>query len=337
MDSNSSLIKDLLALTLENVVREYPNGIRHNLRSDDDVPPVPRELHPSFYGCYDWHSAVHSHWQMIRAIRLFPEGSFVERAVKLLNRHLSPELLAVELAYMEANRSFERPYGLAWLLQICAELREWGSEDALRWLAALEGLETLSAERITTSLPALSHPVRTGAHNQTAFSLGLVWDWAKIAGRDDVHTAIEKAAKRFYGADTNAPLAYEPSGTDFISVALGEADLMRRVLAQDAFVEWLNRFLPADASAWLQPVIVGDATDGQLAHFAGLNISRAWMMQGIAEALPDGDSRIVQLRVSAETHIHEGLKTASDPEYMVSHWVPTFTIYLLTRRGLTHQ
>ncbi len=328
------LIDDLLALTLVNVEREYPNGIQHFMWEDGDVPSVPRQLHPAFYGCLDWHSAVHSHWQLVRAIRFFPDGAFVAAARGVLDKHLTAERLAVEFAYLERRRGYERPYGLAWLLQLCAELREWGTADGLRWLRPLQQLEMLAAERIAMWLPTLSHPVRSGGHNQTAFSLGLVHDWAQIAGREQIAAVVADNARRFFLEDRDAPLRYEPSGTDFLSPALAEADLMRRILSPTMFAAWLRDFLPADAANWLQPVRVGDASDGQLAHFAGLNVSRAWMLEGIAAALPEGDSRIAGARLSAEAHRAAGLLTATSDEYMVSHWVPTFTVYLLTSRGV---
>ena len=334
MNNYDPLVKQLLALTVENVPREFPNYIAHSMQSVDDVFRRPRELHPAFYGCLDWHSAVHSHWQMVRALRLFPTASFVDEVMTILTRHLSAENLQTELAYLQARPGYERPYGLAWLLQLCAELREWQTPQALRWLDNLQPLESLSAERITNWLPKLSYPVRTGSHSQTAFSLGLVYDWAQVALRTDVVTAIRSAALRFYQADMNAPLTYEPSGTDFLSPALGEADLMRRVLSNEAFAAWLITFLPLTAIQSLAPVTISDANDGQLAHFGGLNLSRAWMLQGIAQALPEGDERSGVLLASAEIHQTAGLQDATNPAYMMSHWIPTFAIYLITQRGL---
>ncbi len=326
-----NLVEELITLTLQNVQREFPNYIAHVFRDADDMPGTPRDVHPAFYGCLDWHSAVHSHWQLVRAVRRFPKAEFVDEAMAVLDRHLSAENLQIELAYLQPRPGYERPYGLAWLLQLCADLRQWDHPAAQRWLHNLSALEALSVERITTWLPKLSHPVRTGSHSQTAFSLGLVFDWAVVAKREDVQAAIRTAALRFFANDRDAPLAYEPSGTDFLSPSLGEADLMWRVLSAETYPTWLTQFLPADAATQLHSVTIGDENDGQLAHFGGLNISRAWMLQNIAHALPESDVRVGALLNSAEKHKSAGLPDAANPAYMLSHWVPSFAVYLLTR------
>src|SRR6202795_1302530 len=231
-------------LALACVHKEYPNKISHVLNSDADVAP-PRKLTPAFCGCYDWHSSVHGHWLLVRLVRTFPDAPFASAACDALKQSLSAENLKQEAAYIrgEGRSSFERPYGLSWLLQLCAELREWDDQQAREWLANLKPLEDAAVERLTSWLPKLSHPVRIGEHDQTAFGLGLILDYARGKGDDGLAKLAADSARKFFVADKNCPLAYEPSGEDFLSPCLGEADLMRRVLPSSEFARWLGTFL----------------------------------------------------------------------------------------------
>jgi len=325
--------------------REYPVHMVHLARNPDDVR-APRELNPAFYGAFDWHSCVHGHWTLVRLARRTPEAPWRERALLALGASLTRERLTGELVYLsgEGRQGFERPYGLAWLLQLAGELRTWSGEggaDAARagaWLAALAPLEALAAERIVALLGRLSWPVRGGEHAQTAFALGLTLDWAREAARDDVTTAVTARARDYYAGDRDAPIAYEPSGHDFLSPALGEADLMRRVLHRTAFAEWVERFLPEPASdparRWLTPVTSPDRADGKLAHLDGLNLSRAWMLDGIVSALADGHRWRAELSAAATCHAVAGLASVPAEHYAGSHWLGSFAVYLLTRRGV---
>src|SRR6058998_554929 len=273
-------------LALACVGKEYPNKISHVLNSDTDVAP-PRKLTPAFYGCYDWHSSVHGHWLLVRLLRTFPNASFAAQARDALRKSLMAENLKQEAAYIrgEGRASFERPYGLAWLLQLCAELREWDNDRAREMAANLRPLEDAAVERLENWLPKLSHPVRIGEHDQTAFGLGLILDYARTAGNQELAKLVSDSAKKFFLADKNCPLAYEPSGEDFLSPSLGEADVMRRVLAQADFAKWLKDFtpqIPTSATGdWLPVAVSPDPTDPKLAHLDGLNLSRAWMLEGI--------------------------------------------------------
>src|SRR4030095_1394630 len=217
-------------LALACVQKEYPNKISHVLNSDKDVAP-PRKLTPAFYGCYDWHSSVHGHWLLVRLLRTFPNASFAEAARDALRKSLTAENLKQEAAYIrgEGRASFERPYGLAWLLQLCAELREWDDDQAREMAANLRPLEDAAVERLKTWLPKLSHPVRIGEHDQTAFGLGLIHDYARSTKNDSLARLAADSAKKFFLSDKNCPLSYEPSGEDFLSPCLAEADVMRRV------------------------------------------------------------------------------------------------------------
>ena len=232
-------------LALKCLHQEYPNHISHTLASDADVR-APRALTPAFYGCYDWHSDVHGHWLLVRLVRLFPDAPFAAAARAALERTFTAANIATEVAYLKAEgrAPFERPYGLAWLLQLAAELRAWDDPDARRWRATLAPLETEAATRLANWLPKLHYPIRIGEHDQTAFSFGLVWDWAGIAQDARMRALLHDAAQRFYLKDRNCPLAYEPSGEDFLSPCIAEADFMRRVLPPPAFAAWLSEFLP---------------------------------------------------------------------------------------------
>ncbi|HVS03236.1 MAG TPA: DUF2891 domain-containing protein, partial [Thermoanaerobaculia bacterium] len=284
------------ALALSCVHEEYPNKIAHVLAADADVAP-PRELYPAFYGCYDWHSSVHGHWLLARLGRLFPAAPFADAARAALAASLTPQRIAGEVAYLqgEGRVSFERPYGLAWVLQLAAELRQWADPEAAAWAGALAPLEREAAARLAEWLPKLAYPIRMGEHSQTAFAFGLALDWARTAGDASLEELLVATIRRLYAGDRACPLAYEPSGQDFLSPCLGEADLLRRVMAAEEYAAWLGAFLPQvpldGAAGWLPVALVTDRSDPKLAHLDGLNLSRAWMLEGIASGLPPGDPR----------------------------------------------
>jgi len=326
-------------LALACVHQEYPNKIAHVLGSDADVKP-PRELTPAFYGCYDWHSSVHGHWLLARLARTFPGAPFAPRARAALAQSLTPEHLAVEARYLAGpgRTSFERPYGLAWLLQLCAELRDWDDPQARQWAAALRPLEDAALARFRDWIPKLSRPIRIGEHDQTAFAFGLILDWARIAGDRAAQDLVTGKAREFYEQDRGCPLGYEPSGQDFLSPCIAEADLMRRVLRPDGYREWLRAFLPQiptdGSSAWLEPVVSPDPSDPKLAHLDGLNLSRAWMLEGILTGLGRGDPRAASLNAVAERHRAAGLAAVTGAHYEGGHWLGSFAVYLVTGRGL---
>jgi hypothetical protein len=326
-------------LALHCVHLEYPNKISHTLASDADVRP-PRSLSPAFYGCYDWHSSVHGHWLLARLAKQFPAAPFAADARAALAQSLTPANIAGELAYFQAagRASYERPYGLAWLLQLAAELRTWDDPQARAWAQTLAPLEQEAARRLRVWLPKLQYPIRVGEHSQTAFAFGLVHDWASVARDVEMLQLIEAKSRAFYGADRNCPLAYEPSGEDFLSPCLAEADLMRRVLPAREYSEWLRQFLPqlptrASAQPWLAPGIVTDRTDPKLAHIDGLNLSRSWMLLGIAAGLPPRDRRIPALQAAAGNHAAAALPAVTGEHYEGGHWLGTFAVYLTTRTG----
>jgi Protein of unknown function (DUF2891) len=329
------------ALALKCLHEEYPNHLSHTLSSDADVKP-PRELTPAFYGCYDWHSDVHGHWLLVRLIHLFPDADFVPAARAAIAQSLTPEHIAGEVAYLrhEDRASFERPYGLAWLLALAAELRGWNDPQAREWSSTLEPLETEAATRLENWAGKLRYPIRVGEHDQTAFSFSLVWDWATVAKDAQMQSVLAYAARRFYYQDRNCPLDYEPSGEDFLSPCLGEADFMRRVLASvpEDYARWLSGFLPGIPKnarhPWLLPAVVIDRADPKLAHTDGLNLSRAWMLEGIARGLPPSDRRIAALRAAAQLHRDAALPNITGEHYVGGHWLGTFAVYLTSEAGL---
>ncbi len=326
-------------LALACVDKEYPNKISHVLNSEADVAP-PRQLTPSFYGCYDWHSSVHGHWLLVRLARTFPDAPFAARARDALRKSLTPENLKEEARYMRGagRASFERPYGLAWLLQLCAELREWDDPQARELSTNLRPAEEAALERLNVWLPKLSHPVRIGEHAQTAFALGLLRDYARATRNEEFEKLLADRARHFYFADKACPLTYEPSGEDFLSPCLGEADVMRRVLSAAEFGKWLKDFLPQlpekEGAAWLPVAISPDPSDPKLAHLDGLNLSRSWMLEGIVSALPVEDQRRPALSATADAHRGAGLAAVTGAHYEGGHWLGSFAVYLVTQRGL---
>jgi hypothetical protein len=283
---------------------------------------------------------VHGHWLLVRLLRLMPNAPFAAQARAELGRSFTAENVAGELEYLKhpGRASFERPYGLAWLLQLSAELREWDDPQAKQWAGTLQPLETEAAARIKNWLPKLHYPIRIGEHDQTAFSFGLIWDWAEVAADTEMRALLQDAAQRFYLKDRSCPLSYEPSGEDFLSPCLAEADFMRRALEPKAFGAWLSGFLPgipqSRRSGWLQPGVVTDRSDPKLAHIDGLNLSRGWMLEGIAHGLPAGDPRKPALLAAAERHREAALPAVTGEHYEGGHWLGTFAVYLTSAAGL---
>lgn len=322
-------------LALGCVHREYPNKISHVMQSDEDVQP-PRQLTPAFYGCFDWHSSVHGHWLLVRLLRQFPDAEFAAAARIALGRSLTVANIEAEVSHFlgKGRASWERPYGLAWLLQLDSELSAWNDEDAKIWSEAVKPLAKAVRDRLSSWLPKLSHPIRTGEHSQTAFAMGLMLDWARNVGDVDLEQLIVVTSQKFYGADRNWNLAFEPGGQDFLSPGLAEADLMRRVLSVEQFGDWLGGFLPGITEYFeFEPAVVTDKSDGKLAHLDGLNLSRAWMLQGIAHGLGPHDVRTPAVLRVAEAHRVAGLAAVTGKHYEGGHWLGSFAVYLVTGAG----
>ncbi len=340
-EGRAGVVEDRFAiLALSCVHKEYPNKIAHVLNGDADVRP-PRELTPAFYGCFDWHSSVHGHWLLVRILRMDPETPLRAAIVDALDVSFTAENIAAEVEYYAGpdRRSFERPYGIAWFLQLVAELHESDDPKLRAWRQILEPLEIKIVARIRSWLPNLVYPIRLGTHNQSAFAFGLMLDYARTVGDSQLEQLLGEKSLAFHRDDVNCPLDYEPSGEDFLSPCLMEADLMRRILDETEFAAWLGGFLPGipldGSDDWLTPGVVLDAEDGKLVHLDGVNLSRAWALEGIAAGLPAGDPRIAALMGSAVLHRESGIAAVSDEHYSGSHWLGSFATYLVTRRGVT--
>ena len=294
-----------------------------------------RAMHPAFYGSFDWHSCVHMHWSLARLRRLFP--ALPERAAidRVFDAHLNAATIEGELAYLvrPASASFERPYGWAWLLELARELRADDDPDAERWSNALAPLAEAFALRFRAWLPRADYPVRYGMHTNGAFALAFAIDYARAAGDVALERACVSRALAWFGEDRDAPAAWEPSGTDFLSPSLMEADLMRRVLPHDRFGDWLDAFLPALArggpASLIAPARVSDRADPHIVHLDGLNLSRAWCLRAVAGALPAGDPLRPALAAAADEHVAAGLAHVMTGDYMGEHWLASFAVYLL--------
>ena len=259
------------SLALKCVQKEYPNKLDHTINDKDDVRN-PRDLHPAFYGCFDWHSTVHGHWMLVQLLKLFPNLPEAKQIRSALNANLSEKNIAGEVAYLkQQNRaSFERTYGWAWLLKLAAELRGWNDPDGQRWSTNLQPLADAFVEKYLSFLPKQNYPIRTGVHPNTAFGLAFALDYARAVGDKKLEALIIERSRTYYGKDTNYPAAWEPGGEDFFSPALMEADLMRRVMTKPEFAGWFRRFLPGivrhQPAQLLQPAVVTDRTDPKLVH-----------------------------------------------------------------------
>jgi hypothetical protein len=323
------------ALALKCIQKEFPNKPDHTINDQDDVRR-PREMHPAFYGCLDWHSTVHGHWMLVHLLKLFPNLPESKQIRAALDVNLSEKNIAGEVAYLKqpSRASFERTYGWAWLLKLTEELRGWNDEDGRRWSKNLQPLADAFVEKYLAFLPKQNYPIRTGVHPNTAFGLAFALDYARAAGDKKLEALIVERAQTYYGHDVNYPAAWEPGGEDFFSPALMEADLMRRVLNKPAFESWLRKFLPDltrnQPQALLEPAVVTDRTDPKLVHLDGLNLSRAWCMASIANALPSNDPLQRILAKSASAHANAALPYIASGNYEGEHWLASFAVYMLT-------
>jgi hypothetical protein len=323
------------ALALKCIQKEFPNKPDHTINDQDDVRR-PREMHPAFYGCLDWHSTVHGHWMLVHLLKLFPNLPESKQIRAALEANLSEKNIAGEMAYLKqpSRASFERTYGWAWLLKLTEELRGWNDKDGRRWSKNLQPLADAFVEKYLAFLPKQNYPIRTGVHPNTAFGLAFALDYARAAGDKKLEALIVERAQTYYGHDVNYPAGWEPGGEDFFSPALMEADLMRRVLAKPDFVSWLRKFLPDltrnQPKALLEPAVVTDRTDPKLVHLDGLNLSRAWCMASIANALPSNDPLQRILAKSASAHANAALPYIASGNYEGEHWLASFAVYMLT-------
>lgn len=323
-------------LALKGARKQYPNKTGH-VQLDDSDTKTPKQLHPAFYGCYDWHSAVHGHWMLIRVLRAYPDLPEAKDIRAVLAENLTAENLKAEVDYFNRGeaKSYERPYGWTWLLKLAEELHTWNDADAKKWSANLKPLADLIAARYVEFFPKQTYPIRAGVHSNTAFGLCFALDYAKTIGDKKLQQTIEGRAKTYYLKDADAPARWEPDGADFLSPSLCEADLMRRILPQAEFAAWFHKYLPGatngEPANLFAPATVTDRTDPQLVHLDGLNLSRAWCLRGILASLPKDDPARKALAESAAKHAEVGLKHVASGDYAGEHWLASFAVWMLAQ------
>lgn len=343
--SAEDFIDHFAALVLGHIDREYPNKLDHVMNSPAEVLG-PRQLHPIFYGSFDWHSSVHGHWLLVRALRLYPSMAQAGEVRTILDARFTPPNVEAEVAYLKQSlrATFERTYGWAWLLKLGAELKlgladgpKLAPETAAafaRWDQTLAPLMAAFEDRFLTYLPKATYPIRVGTHNNSAFALALAIDYARAAERPALGAMIADKARAWYAKDENYP-AWEPDGTDFLSPGLVEAECMRRLLEPAEFQAWFSKFFPRFAAGKREPATlftpatVSDRTDGQITHLDGLNLSRAWCWRSIASTLPATDARRANALDAYKTHLESALPHVSG-DYMGEHWLATFALLALT-------
>ncbi len=323
-------------VAVANIGREFPSLLLHMMREPGDFPARPAERTPVFYGSLDWHSCVEMHWLLVRLLRL--TGDFVPgtKIRKLLDAQFTADKLAAEANFVSSTRH-ERPYGWAWALALVHEIASLDDGQARQWLTAIAPLADALTKGFLDWLPKVTYPIRYGMHANSAFSLSLALPFAARqaqAGRPELATAIEAKALGWFTGDTDYPGRYEPSGHDFLSPALTEAELISRLLAQPEFADWLATFLPGIAdgepASLFTPAVVADSSDGLIAHLHGLNASRAYCWRRIAASLPDGDARIAPALAAARTHLDVALPHVTGEDYMVEHWLAAYAVLALT-------
>lgn len=322
----------LASLPLKCINQEYPNKTGHVARGDSDQALTPKQLHPAFYGCFDWHSSVHGHWMLVYLLKRFPGLPEQTSIRNTLNSSFTPANIAAETAYFngELAKGFERTYGWAWVLKLDQELAGWNDPDGQRWHEALQPLAAKIVGIWMAFLPKQTYPNRTGVHPNTAFGMVFALDYARAVKNTAFEAALVQSARRLYAADKNAPSSWEPDGSDFLSPSLEEADLMRRVLPRKDFLPWFNAYISRAGLLHLTKLpVVSDRTDLQIVHLDGLCFSRSWCMNGLAALLPAGDARKAILQKAARAHLASSLPNVVSGNYGGEHWLASFAVLAL--------
>lgn len=324
--------KHLSSLAFHCIQTEYPNKLGHVIADSSEVR-TPYDLHPAFYGCFDWHSSVHGHWMLIKLLKLFPEMENAEAIKLAIDQNLSKQNILDEVQYFgqTLNRSFERTYGWAWIFQLANELETWDNQQAEIWLSNLQPLVSHLKNSLISYLPKQIYPIRTGVHPNTAFALAFALDYAKLTEDKAFEEILIQRSKDYYLADKNYPAYLEPNGTDFFSPALLEADLMYRILNKNDYAKWLKAFLPKIPENLMNPAIVSERSDLQLVHLDGLNLSRAWCMLGIVNHLQKNNPYHKKMLDAAQKHLDDALPNIASGDYAGEHWLASFAVYALTR------
>ena len=325
-------------VALTNIRREFPSGVYHNMTAPGDFPFRPKARTPAFYGSYDWHSCVEMHWLLLRLLRIAEDVIPVKQIRSVLNAHFRPVALAAEKEFIASRNGLgERPYGWGWALALVHEARALDDPEGKKWATALQPFADAVTGCFLNWLPKATYPVRYGVHANSAFGMARAWDYAQAraeTGDAALLEAMTAKAYAWFGGDTMYPAAWEPSGHDFLSPALAEAELMARVFPPEEFGTWLSVFLPGIAggepATLFTPAVVSDPADGAIAHLHGLNASRAWGWRRIAESLPDGDPRIESAVAAARTHAGAALPHVVGDHYNVEHWLACYAVLMLS-------
>lgn len=318
-------------LALSCIQKEYPNKLGQVLQDENSLQE-PRVLHPAFYGCFDWHSSVHGHWMLVRLLKSFPNLAEGPKIRAMLRDNLSAENIEGEVAYLKtASKSWERMYGWSWLMKLSEELYDWDDPDGRSWKSNLQILTDVMVERYLEFLPKQTYPVRTGVHPNTAFGLSFAMDYAKKSGHLALEKMIASRSRDYFLDDTDCPADWEPSGEDFLSACLEEANLMSRVLSSGEFEPWFKKFLPKKKMrALLSPAEVSDRSDPKLVHLDGVNLSRAWCIYGLLPYIKKKKTRKMLLK-AAEAHLNATVPYIASEHYEGTHWLASFAVHALVR------
>jgi Protein of unknown function (DUF2891) len=325
-------------VALANIKREFPSGVYHTMKAPGDFPYRPRALTPAFYGSFDWHSSVEMHWLLVRLLRVATDDVPADEIRVVLGAHFERVALAAEEEFITGpDGRRERPYGWGWALALIHETASWDDQYGRKWAAALTPMADKLSGLFVDWLAQAAYPVRHGVHPNSAFGLSRALPHATARARSGdsaLLDAITAKASDWFGADMLYPGAWEPSGHDFLSPALTEAELMAQLLPLEEFASWLGVFLPGishgEPASLFTPVTVSDPSDGQFAHLHGLNASRAWCWRRLAESLPDGDPRIGSALAAARAHAAAALPHVVGDDYMVEHWLAAFAVLMLS-------
>ena len=323
----------LARLAYKCIHTEYANHLQHSMQSDKDVG-TPSQLHPVFYGCYDWHSSVHGYWLLVKLLKEFPDLTARDSIVNVIDRTLTTENIAAEVAYFKApgRISYERPYGWSWLLKLTAELATWDHPVGEKWFGIINPLAQQVVQNYTTYLPGLYYPLRRGVHANTAYGMYFALYYARVMGDHNFEQLLLERSRFYFLKDQNIPASWEPEGDDFFSPSLIEADLMRRVLTKEAFQKWFAGFLPVLPVSLQHPAVVADRADPTGVHLDGLNLSRAWCMFEIAKILPPGSAMAKDLQLIGTAHAQDALPHVISENYLGTHWLATFAVYMYFTR-----
>ena len=318
---------NLAELPIQCVIQEFPNKLGQTLGSTRDLKS-PRELHPAFFGCFDWHSAVHGHWSMVYLLKNFPDLEKKDLLRTLLKSNISKENILTEIQFFKGlNQTYERTYGWAWLLKLAEELHTWNDPLARELESSLQPLTDLIVDRYMEFYPKLNYPIRVGEHPNTAFGMAFAYEYALTLNNKPLQEMIAARARDFYLTDKNCPMSWEPGGTDFLSPCLEEMNIMRLVLPKNEFLNWLDKFMPSLKHKNYELAVgeVSDRNDGKLVHLDGVNFSRAWNLYALAREY----KQYAHLRKLADKHLNYSLPNVVGDTYDGGHWLGTFSLYAL--------